>query len=220
MSFYSCKAADNACCPGEVSGSCSCGVKEKICVSVKKVYDACMSQEQLGAIRVSLCDIKPTTERPVPPYTFVSCRSSSPTGTLRDVSIRRIAGRENFARVRATVDIPIDVVFTDSNNKEFTGKGTISLRKDVVLYVPCDSIIPYSLDNVVSAICVTGEYLGDHTFLISVCVTVILKVVAIVDLVMPAYGFCQTPACESFAENVCDDFFGLPIYPPQLEDCE
>jgi hypothetical protein len=39
-----------------------------------------------------------------------------------------------------------------------------------------------------------------------------------VELLVPAYGFCQIPPCEEFAENICDEFFSLPIFPPQLED--
>ncbi len=219
MSFYSNKNAECDCSPGRVQSNCSCGVREKVCVQVKKVYDACMQQEQINCIRVALCDIRPTNERPVPPYEFVSCRSSAIKGELRDLTVQRIPDREHFARVRGIVDIPIDVVFTDACGKEFTGRACISLRKDVVLYVPCDSIIPFTVDNVVSAVCVTGEHVCDTTFDLAICVTVILKVVAEVDLLMPCYGFCTTPPCESFAENVCDEFFGLPIFPPQLEDC-
>ena len=45
------------------------------------------------------------------------------------------------------------------------------------------------------------------------CVTVVLKVLAEVDIMVPTYGFCQIPPCEEFAENVCDEFFSLPLFP-------
>ena len=44
--------------------------------------------------------------------------------------------------------------------------------------------------------------------------TVILKVLAQVEILIPSYGFCPIPPCEEFAENVCDEFFSLPLFPP------
>ena len=55
--------------------------------------------------------------------------------------------------------------------------------------------------------------MGNCTFEITVCVTVVLKVIAEVDILVPTYGFCQVPPCEEFAENVCDEFFSLPLFP-------
>ena len=28
-----------------------------------------------------------------------------------------------------------------------------------------------------------------------------------------SYGFCPIPPAEEFAENVCDEFFSLPLFP-------
>ena len=39
-------------------------------------------------------------------------------------------------------------------------------------------------------------------FDVDVCVTIILKIVAKVELLVPSFGFCQIPPCEEFAENV------------------
>ena len=219
MSFYSTRNAESVICPGRICGDATLGLSERVCIQVKKVYDACMQQEQIDDVRVCVTVIQPCYEAPVPPLEFCSCRSIGVKGTLRDVSICRLCDRENFARVKATVDIPVEIVFTDATNREFTGKTCISVRKDVILYVPCESIIPFELDNIVSAVCVTGDHVRDNIFDITICVTIILKIVAEVDLLVPAFGFCRTPPCEEFAENVCDDFFGLPIFPPQLEDC-
>jgi len=171
-------------------------------------------------VRIYLGPICPANETPQAPLCFVSCRSTGVHGHLRDVDICRLCDRENFARVRATVDIPVEVVFTDAVGNEFTGTACVSVRKDVILYVPCESIIPYELSALVSAVCVNGDYVGDRAFDITVCVTVILKVVAEVNLLVPSYGFCRVPPCEEFAENVCDEFFGMPIFPPELACCD
>ena len=46
MSFYSYKNCNQESCPGTIKGECR-GLREKVCVQVKKVYDSCMKQEQL-----------------------------------------------------------------------------------------------------------------------------------------------------------------------------
>ena len=88
------------------------------------------------------------------------------------------------------------------------------------MFVPDESVIPFQLESTVNAICVSGKAVsGDMLrFDVDVCVTIILKIVAKVELLVPSFGFCQIPPCEEFAENVCEEFFRLPLFPPQLED--
>ena len=83
----------------------------------------------------------------------------------------------------------------------------------MLLSIPDESIVPYTMESMVSAICVAGTYLGNNRFKLTVCVTVILKVLAQVEILIPSYGFCSIPPCEEFAENVCDEFFSLPLFP-------
>ncbi len=151
---------------------------------------------------IQLGDVMPGGCEFVRPLTFVSCRSTTTHGNIRDLTIERLCERPNFARVRANVDIPIDVVFCDAAGHQGTGRAILTVRKDVILYVPDESIIPFSVESIVGAICVSGEYCGDLRFNVTICVTVILKIVAEVELLIPSYGFCQIPPCEEFAENV------------------
>ena len=238
MSFYSYKNANPCCCPGTITnGSALDGLQEKVCVQVKRVYDSCLQQEQLDDKEVTItsyamvannccnccCDdateTVPPTSPPVPPITFESCRSTTTEGTIRNLSVERLCDRPCFARVRCKIDVPIDILFVDSRCVEYIGKGVITVDKDVLLSIPDESIVPYSLESMVSAICVAGTYEGNNKFKLTVCVTVILKVLAQVEILIPSYGFCPIPPCEEFADNVCDEFFGLPIFPPQIEDC-
>ena len=154
------------------------------------------------------------TSSPVAPITFESCRSTTTEGTIRNLTVDRLCDRPCFARVRATVDVPIDILFADSRCVEYIGKGVVSVNRDVLLSIPDESIVPYSLEAMVSAICVSGTYLGDNRFSMTVCVTIILKVLADVEILIPSYGFCPIPPCEEFAENVCEEFFSLPLFPP------
>ncbi|MBR1820766.1 MAG: hypothetical protein IJ769_04000 [Clostridia bacterium] len=151
--------------------------------------------------------------RPAGAWTFESCRSSTTAGRISNLSVERMTDRPQFARVRCTVDVPLDVLFLDQRCQEWMGQTVVKVDKDILLCIPDDSIIPFTLESLVSAICVSGSYIGNCAFDITVCVTVVLKVLAEVDILIPTYGFCQVPPCEEFAENVCDEFFSLPLFP-------
>ena len=103
----------------------------------------------------------------------------------------------------------------DSRCVEYIGKATISVNRDVLLSIPDESIVPYTLESMVSAICVSGTYLGNNQFKMTICVTTILKVLAEAEILIPSYGYCPIPPAEEFAESVCDEFFALPLFPPQ-----
>ncbi|MDL2207083.1 hypothetical protein LJC33_09300 [Eubacteriales bacterium OttesenSCG-928-N13] len=262
MSFYSYKNANADLCPGTVTGNVCNGLSEKICIQVKNVYDACLQQEQLDDVEVTVSNIVPvlpdancrggsnrtctcscsgnscncscpncggtiTHEQavenaenstcplpaPIGQWTFESCRSANTKGTIRNLTIDRMCDRPQFARIKGIVDIPIDVLFTDDRCQEWMGTATVSVQKDVLLAIPEESIVPFTLESLVSAICVSGDYIGNCKFEIIICVTIVLKILAEVELMIPSYGFCQIPPCEEFAENVCDEFFSLPLFP-------
>lgn len=227
MSFYSYKNAGAPLSPGNAH-NCLEGLREKVCVQVTKVYDSCIQQEQLDNKKVQVTHVRPlpcegqSSGTITPPITFESCRSLSTKGIIRNLCIDRLCDRPNFARVKCSVDIPIDVLFVDSNCKEGVGRGVITIQKDVLLFVPEESIVPFRIESLVSAVCVSGTYCGNDVFSLTVCVTVILKVVAEVELLIPSYGFCPIPPCEEFSSTVCDEFFSLPLFPeaPDNAACE
>ena len=151
--------------------------------------------------------------QPCGAWTFESCRSSTTCGVISNLTIDRLCDRPQFARVRGRVSIPIDVLFIDQNCQEWMGRAMVAVDKDVLMAIPDESIVPFTLESMVSAICVSGRYLGNCQFEITICVTVVLKILAEVELLVPSYGFCAIPPCEEFAENVCDEFFSLPLFP-------
>ena len=143
--------------------------------------------------------------RPYGAWTFESCRSSTNAGRISNLNVERLSDQPQFARIRCNVDVPLDVLFLDQRCQEWMGQTTVTVSKDILLCIPEDSIIPFTLESLVSAICVSGSYIGNCTFEITLCVTVVLKVIAEVDILVPTYGFCQVPPCEEFAESVCDE---------------
>lgn len=226
MSFYSYKNAHSTQCPCSVtSNEVLSGLNERVCIQVQRVYDSCLYQEQLSQQRVTLVSYglvpcpqneQETCSQPVMPITFESCRSTTTEGTIRNLSVERLCDRPCFARVRCQIDVPIDILFTDANGREYIGRGIVTVDRDVLLSIPDDSIVPYTIEAMVSAICVSGTYVGNNIFELEVCVTAILKVLAKVEILVPSYGFCEVPPCEEFADSVCDEFFSLPLFPQAL----
>lgn len=196
--------------PGPICGNPLHGLCEKACIQVKKVFDACIRQEAIENVQISLFSTTPPNV--TPPFTFVSARSSSTNGVVKNLRIDRLDDK-GCSRVRADVEIPIEVIFTDCHNVTAKGKAKLTVPYDVVLRIPEPSIIPYQIDAVVNVIVVEGEYVGDCRFEISCCVTVILKVTTEVELLVPTYGYCHIPACQVYTDNLCDEFFDLPLFP-------
>ncbi|MBO4962408.1 MAG: hypothetical protein J6C97_01385, partial [Clostridia bacterium] len=103
MSFFSNFSSDR--CPGPINGNPANGLCEKVCIQVNKVFDACLKQGQEDNVLIVLSQNTP--ENPTYPLTFVSAKSTSTEATLTGVSIDRLSDRPNFARVQATVGIPV-----------------------------------------------------------------------------------------------------------------
>ncbi len=189
----------NACNP---FGNCGCGSCNP-CGTCNSCADGCNT----------CAEPVPPTSAPVPPITFESCRSSTTEASIRNLSVERLCDRPCFARVRCTVDVPIDILFVDSRCIEYIGKGVVSVDRDVLLSIPDESIVPYTLEAMASAICVSGCFVGNNQFKMTVCVTIVLKVLADVEILVPSYGYCAIPPAEEFADSVCTEFFSLPLFP-------
>lgn len=181
------------------SCTCTCGSCGK-----PVTYDEAVENAENSGCRLTPCGT----------WTFESCRSSTTCGTISNLTIDRLCDRPQYARVKGTVNIPVDVLFTDQNCQEWMGRANVAVNKDVLLAIPDESIVPFTIESMVSAICVSGSYQGSCQFKITICVTVVLKILAEVEMMVPSYGFCNIPPCEEFAENVCDEFFSLPLFPP------
>lgn len=209
MSFFSNFNSDR--CPCQITGNPLNGLCEKVCVEVNKVFDACIKQTQEEGVTLTLTGLTPTN--PVYPLTFISARSIGTTGTITATQIDRLQDRPNFARVQATISIPVEVLYLDANNVEGKATSTVTLTQDVIMFVPEPSVIPYTLNSVVSLVSTQGTYTSENVFTVSACVTLILKIVMTVDLLIPSYGYCNIPPCQDYSQEVCAGFFELPLFP-------
>ena len=209
MSFYSNFQSDK--CPGPLSGNPLNGITEKVCVQAEKIFDAGIKQTLLTGYVLTLENVEPETV--TYPLTFISARSVSADATVTGLSIDRQADK-NCARVQATVNAPIEVLFTDAAGVEGSATATVSLPQDVLLYVPAPSIMPFTVQAVVSAVAPEGTYdTATQGFIVSLCSTVILKVAMPVEILVPSYGYCALPPAQEYSQEVCAGFFELPLYP-------
>ena len=197
--------------PGPIVGNAANGLCEKVCIEVKKVFDACIKQETLTNQTITLQSTTPADV--AEPFTFVGARSSTSIGTISDLSVTPTTETPGCSRVQCNVQIPLQVSFTDANGVQAVGTSTFTLQRDVLLRVPEPSVIPYEIVAVVNAVSAEGSYLSDGQFEITLCVTVILKVVMDVELLVPSYGYCYIPPCQEYQEEICEGFFDLPLFP-------
>ncbi|MBR2384291.1 MAG: hypothetical protein IKA99_01640 [Clostridia bacterium] len=211
MSFFTNGPSDRV--PGRINGNPVNGLCEKVCIQAQKVFDACIRQMQVDGVNLVLTDITPAN--PALPLTFVSARSTTSTGTVTNLQVDRLPDRRCFARVQATVTVPVEVLYTDANGVAGTATSTVSFNQDIIMYVPEPSIIPFDVIAVASVVVPDGVYVdGDvPSFNVSCCVTLIMKVVMTVELLVPSYGYPIIPQCQEYAQAACAGFFDLPIYP-------
>ena len=206
MSFFCNFQSDR--CPGVISGNPLNGMCEKVCVTVSKVFDACMQQTQLSGVVLNLTDLTP--ENPTYPLTFVSAKNSTNEGIISNLQVTPLPERPKCSRVKFDLTIPVTVAYTDANGVEGVGVSSVT-----ILSVPKASITPYDVKSNVSLVSTIGTYTGENQFTVECCISVIVKIVMDVDLLIPSYGYVAMPPCQDYNEEVCQGFFELPVYPEQ-----
>lgn len=209
MSFFTNFQSDRN--PGPITGNPLNGLCEKACIQVKRVFDACLKQVTEENVYITICN--PVPANPTYPLTFISARSTTSKGVITNLDIDRLHDRPQFARIRADIDIPVEVVYVDANGVEGRADAVITVSEDVILYVPQPSVIPFEVECVASAVCPEGVFAGQSNFNVTACITIILKIIVEVELLVPTYGYCAIPPCQEFNQEVCASYFELPIFP-------
>ncbi|MBO4381169.1 MAG: hypothetical protein J5815_03335 [Clostridia bacterium] len=197
-------------CPGNINGNPMNGLCERVCVQTTKIFDACMMQTTLDAT-ITLTELTP--EDPKDPLIYVSGNSTTNVGTIAALTVTPIQDKPGLSRVTTTVDIPVQINYTDANGTQGYGTGTVSVPLDVIMCVPTGSVITPTIAATVNLNSTIGTYVGNNAFTITCCVTVILKVQADVNILIPSYGYCKIPPCTEFSQDVCQGVFDLPLFP-------
>jgi hypothetical protein len=170
-----------------------------------------MQQSQLNDIVLDITNLTP--ENPTYPLTFISAKSTTSKGVISNLLIEPLPERNNSARVRADVTIPVSVAYVDAAGIEGAAIASVTVTKDVILNVPSASIMPYDIEAVVSLVSTLGTYTSLNQFTIDACISIVLKVVMDVELLIPSYGYTAIPPCQEYTQEVCAGFFELPMYP-------
>ena len=209
MSFFSNFSSDH--CPGAITGNPLNGLCEKVCIQTEKIFDAGIVQTRIENYSVVPASFLPAS--PTYPLTFVSAKSTTSQGTISNLLVEPLTERDRTARVRADITIPVSVAYTDANGTEGAATSSVTITQDVILCIPSPSIMPYTVEAVVSLVSTKGTYTGTNQFTVDACVTIILKVVMEVELLVPSYGYSAIPPCQEYTQEVCAGFFELPVFP-------
>ncbi|MDD4839096.1 MAG: hypothetical protein PHE93_00250 [Clostridia bacterium] len=209
MSFCNTTSSDHG--PGAIVGNPLNGLCEKACIQVNKVFDACLSQETHENALITITNLTPAG--PTLPLTFISAKSTSAQGIVSSLTIDALPDRPGYSRVQAVIGIPVEIIYADANGIEGKGTATYLVNKDIVMCVPDNSVIPVTIAATVNLVSPNGVYVSGTTFSITACVTVVLKVEAEVELLIPTYGYCRIPSCQEYTQEVCTGVFDMPLFP-------
>ena len=211
MSFYINNTSPNR--PGPMTGNPVNGICEKVLIETTKVFDACVTQTTETGVILPLSGFNPAN--PALPLTYISAVNqlgSEPTVT--DLVIDRIDNSPNYANVSMTITVPITVTYRDANGVIGTATSSITVQKCSMLFVPQPSLSP--VDIKVNAVFSSqiGTFTGDNTFTVTGCLQIVVKVTAVVDILVPSYGYPVLPPCQSCQTgSVCPALDNLPLYP-------
>ena len=207
MSYYSDKGNIS---PGAIEGSALDGLRTRVAISVKRVLDSCSKQLSFENANLVLDSVHPGIPQPC---TFTGATSTQVGAYVTGLQVTRLEERPCFARVRCKVTVPLKVTYTDAGGEEHISDSQITLPQDILLYIPEASVFPFEIVAVASCNCMAGRFTEADTVNCTVCLTIILKVIAETDLLIPAYGYCPSPKAIDYEAQVCNKFFDLPLYP-------
>ncbi len=204
--------------PGPMTGNPTNGICEKVLIETTKVFDACVSTSTETGVVIPVTGFNPAN--PALPLTYVSAQNSTGApATVTDLTVDRIDSNPNYANVSMTITIPVTVTYRDANGVLGTAAGTVTLIKNIILFVPQPALTPVNITATALLSSTIGTFSGDNTFTITACIQVLVKVTSVVDLLIPSYGYPVVPPCQQAPEaSVCPGIDNLPLYPGALNN--
>ena len=203
---------NNQCKPSQICNNPTQGLCEKMLVEVNRVFDACRDVIQEQGIRLTLNNFAPAN--PTFPLTFISAESDSANpASISNVVITRLETRPDFASVTGTVTIPVIVTYRDANGILGSASATYTNDISTVLFVPQPSLTPVTVSVMGQITSTIGTISDGGVLTATICVVIIVKVVATVDILVPSYGYPVIPPCQTLPENTCPGLVDSPTYP-------
>ena len=208
MSFYLNNTSNCRPCPLKNSGVGS--ICEKVLIETTKIFDECLSQTQEIGLQLTVSSYTP--ELPAFPLTFISAQATGSGVVVSDVVIDRIADRPNFANVTATITIPVIVTYRDNNGVVGTGTSSVTVTKSAILFVPQPPMTPIEVTAMAALVSTSGTYSDNNIFTINACLYVVIKIVGVVDILVPSYGYPQIPECQEIS-TPCPGLNNISFFP-------
>lgn len=185
---------------------------EKALIQVPRVFDACVHRIDGEVFNLALSNFSPAN--PTLPLTYISTINDNSTPvTITSLTVERGDGSGNFATVTATLSIPLIVTYTDANGVTGTATSSISITRTATLCVPQNSLTPIDITATAVFQSTIGSFPTDTTANVTACVQIIFRVIGIVDLLVPTFGYPVLPLCQPQGDATCNAVFNTPIYP-------
>lgn len=192
---------------GRITGSPTNGLCERICIEVQRVFDGCRESANNRNFTLELSGIP---AQATPPFVFIRAESYG------DAVFDRVT-EEPLENSRACISgeltIPVLVTFSDVYGNRYTATSSIRMRREFVLRIPEQSVVPYSIKLFASFLSTVGTFAGDTSVSVNGCYIIIAKVIVPTDILVPTYGFCVYPECTGCEDRSCNVFFSLPLFP-------
>ena len=210
MSFYINNTNPNR--PGSVSGNPLNGICEKILIQTTKIFDACQSTSTESGIIFQVSNFTP--QDPALPLTYISAENTpNTTATITDLVVDRLENAPNYANVTMNISIPVTVTYRDANGVIGTATATVVASKAVVLFVPQPSATPINITATALFSSQIGTFTSPNIFTVTGSMQITIRVSALVDVLVPSYGYPSIPPCQQACGNQCPGLQDLPAYP-------
>ena len=180
---------------------------ERVCVEVKRVFDACLQRKSVENAQLPVAFSCPPSR-----CSTVESVTNNGMAIISNLEITPLP-RSACSRVRYTLTIPIQVVLSNNAGKNIVGTTSFTLQQDILLKVPASTaLVPVHVEVTANVVGLNNS-LSDSVLTTTLCVTIVTKVLARVILSIPTFGYPCIPPCQEFAEDLCEEIFNRPLYP-------
>lgn len=180
-------------CCGNIQDGLNC----RMVIEVKRVFDGCItSDDNITLTLTTAANIPQGAE-------FVAARVVS--SELIGFSVTSCG--DGCSRVVGEVVTTFAVTYS-SNGQLTTVQATHRETKDVLLKLPFNnSAVMFSIEVQTNMNINSGAIIGTNSVSITGCRIQIIKVTALVDILVPTYGYCKYPPCTGCACPGVDNIF-------------
>lgn len=196
---------------GLINGNPLKGLCYRMCVETKQIFDGCRTEYPNLTLNLTIGELTGAT---TPPLTFVSVENSGPVSISNTVITPTEATNGNSEyRIDYDYTLPLIIRFVDATGLPGTASSSVTLHNTVNLRIPPQSLTPYSVDVWAALSGRIGTFNGTQSVSVQCCVILITKIVMIVDILIPSYGYCNYPECGSDS-TICPGFANVNRFPP------